>query len=152
MKPFPKSENNKSRENRLSGGWLNMKRACLGGRRRKSEQAHDTTHPAAASPAEVAAGEARTKVLQDWQLVPSFGCGSKIGTQCRTLVTWKHGLKPAVRWWLNFDPDPFVHVTGSFQHPHVNLHHSWKEGEGIRQRVNQCPNLVARPGLKVPLQ
>ena len=21
---------------------------------------------------------------------------------------WKHGLKPAVPWWLNFDPYPFT--------------------------------------------
>ena len=33
-------------------------------------------------------------------------CGSKIGTPKWNPGKWKHGPKPAVPWWLNFDPYP----------------------------------------------
>ena len=36
------------------------------------------------------------------------------------LSKWKHGLKPAVTWWLNFDVDTFpIEISGT--HPMFKL-------------------------------
>ena len=54
--------------------------------------------------------------LPECQLSP-FGCGSKMGTPKWNPGKWKHGLKSAVPWLLNFDPYPFHLIFLWVSHP-----------------------------------
>ena len=86
---------------------------------------------------------------------------SKIGSQHGTLVKWKHGPKPVVRWWFNFDPHPYdlttnglqanerttVQISTNLSYPFSNMYSSPLL---TRQLIELCIEVSQRGALKCP--
>ena len=74
-----------------------------GGTGRSSPRASSTTSRNSTRPGPPNRRKSRLMAVGQKSGNPKMGCSGK----------WKHGLKPAVLWWFNFDPYPYEDLYGA---------------------------------------